>query len=618
MHDFPLGIQEWLEAYSLHGHRPSALIAQLLESLDANDVAWIYRCKMIDITQQINYVEQQNFNDLPLYGVPFVVKDNIDLAFIPTTAGCPAFAYTPNESALVVERLLKAGAICIGKANLDQFATGLVGARSPFGAVPNSFDPEYVSGGSSSGSAVIVAKGIVPFSLGTDTAGSGRVPAGLNNIVGLKASPGSIPMKGVVPACLTLDVVSIFALTVPDASLVMSIMEGAEHEPKYQNYAPAVPWLGGARQTIRLGVPSVSGCSEQLGFDLCYGEAMQLAKDKGFELVSIDMTHFYEVAELLYNGPWVAERYASIEEFIQTQPDEINSVVKEVIQSAKKYSSVDSFKARYKLELLRKECEKLWTNMDALMVPTVVTAPTFEDLSMDPIMKNSQLGQYTNFVNLLGLCALAVPHTISKSGLPFGVTFIAPNGLDAALIKTAHAWESGVTAPLGRYLRQRTHSISAVESVQSDLSVLPRSAPTIKIAVVGAHLTGMPLNSQLIERGSRLLGPTLTSPTYRLYDLANTNPKKPGLFRVGAGGVGIELEVYEMPVTNLGSFLEKIPSPLGLGKVELQSGEWVTGFICEQSGQLGARDISEFGGWRKYLAFLQGETRSNHSEKFDD
>ncbi len=598
--EFPIGIQAWLDAYRDRGETPRALISRWLEAHSISDVAWITRLDLDQLDGQLKYLELHSPQDLPLYGVPFVAKDNIDLALVPTTAACPSYAYIPSQSASVVQNLLQAGAICVGKANLDQFATGLVGARSPYGAVPNTFRPEFVSGGSSSGSAVLVAKGVVPFSLGTDTAGSGRVPAGLNNLVGFKPSPGSVPMQGVVPACKSLDVVSIFALTSSDASRIMRVIEGAQHEPKYQTFTLGSSWLGRTNAPIRLGVPMEPGCDQSLGFDLCYERALERAACMGFELVRVDMSLMYEAADLLYYGPWVAERYASVESFLESNPLDFNPVVRKVIESAKQYSASDAFKARYKLEEIRLKVDSLWQSIDALMVPTVATAPTLLALEKDPILENSKLGQYTNFVNLLGQCAIAVPSFMSVSGLPFGVTFIAPGGKDAALIDLAKTWEKGLDLPLGRHLSGRVQ-LELSETVQNHM---PQSAPSVKLAVVGAHLSGMPLNVQLLDRGCRLIGETQTAPAYRLVDLDNTTPKKPGLFRVDEGGVSITVEVYEMPLAQLGSFLALIPHPLGLGKVELLSGEWVSGFICEPIGEVGARDISEFGGWKKYLATL--------------
>jgi allophanate hydrolase len=599
MREFPIGIEAWLDAYRIHAQTPRALMQRWMKAHCEPDVAWITRLGLEQLEEQFKFLEQHHPTELPLYGVPFAVKDNIDLACVNTTAACPAFAYKPTEHAQVVQRLLKAGAICVGKTNLDQFATGLVGARSPFGAVPNVFKPEFVSGGSSSGSAVLVAKGVVAFSLGTDTAGSGRVPAGLNNVVGLKPSPGSIPMKGVVPACQSLDVVSVFALTTVDASRVMKVIEGAANEPKYQPYALGGSWFGQTNQPIRIGVPLEPECNAALGFDLAFEQATDRALDMGFELVRVDMSIFYETAQLLYHGPWVAERFASVEDFLASHASEFDPVVKEVIESARHYRAVDAFNARYKLEDIRTKVNELWHTFDVLMVPTVATAPSFLALEKDPIGENSKLGQYTNFVNLLGQCAVAVPSSISPSGLPFGVTLIAPGGKDAALLKLANDWEEGLRVPLGHHLYERTRS-SGKDKLEAHL---PQSAPSAKLAVVGAHLTGMPLNAQLIERGSRLIGVTHTAPHYKMVDLVGTSPKKPGLLRLSeGGGVSIEVEVYEVLLSTLGSFLSLIPHPLGLGKIELIGGEWVIGFICEPIAEVGARDISQYGGWKNYLA----------------
>lgn len=593
----PITISDWLERYETHPESPRALLKRWRLAQDPQDVAWIYLASVEDLELQLAYLEGYSPKDLPLYGVPFVVKDNIDVAHWPTTAACPSFAYTPESHAQVVQLLQRAGAICVGKSNMDQFATGLVGTRSPFGAVPNSFKPEYVSGGSSSGSAVLVARGIVPFSLGTDTAGSGRVPAGLNNIVGFKPSPGSVPMRGVVPACRSLDVVSIFALNAQDAGRVMSCMQNDGSEPLFQPYEAQLGWFKKTQGVLRLGVPTESFCDASLGFDQSYAKSLEHAKRLGYELVQVDMALLFEVAALLYEGPFVAERYAAIESMMKEQSHLMDPVVKQVIEGAQRYTSVDAFKARYRIEEIRQEIKSLWGRVDALMVPTVVTCPTLAAVAKDPIRKNAELGRFTNFVNFLGQAAVACPSTISESGLPFGVTFIAPNGYDCALLDLAHEWEQDLPITLG--------SMGLPRMKESNSST-PRahSSSTVRLAVVGAHLSGMPLHAQLLERSARLLAKTRTSANYQLYELANTLPKKPGLFRVNSGGVNIEVEVYEMALTQLGSFLTLIPSPLGLGQVELESGEWVHGFICEAIALQSAKNISDHGGWRAYLASL--------------
>ncbi len=598
--DLPLTIVQWLERYERNGVSPRTLLTQWLAIDRTGDVAWIYRASLEDLKPQLDYLEGHSPQDLPLFGVPFVVKDNIDVKGWPTTAACPAFAYTAQSHAAVVQALQAAGAVCVGKTNMDQFATGLVGTRSPFGAVPNSFNPEYVSGGSSSGSAVLVARGVVPFSLGTDTAGSGRVPAGLNNIVGFKPSPGSVPMAGVVPACRSLDVVSIFALTALDASRVMSCMKSAGDEPLFQPYTAQVGWFPQPQGHMRVGIPKTSYCDPSLGFDQSHAQSLEHAKALGFELVEVDMGLFFEAAALLYDGAFVAERFAAIEPMVKLHAQQMDPVVRQVIEGAQKYSAVDAFKARYRVEEIRQEIQGVWQNLDALMVPTVVTCPSMKAVALDPIGKNSELGRFTNFVNFLGQAAVACPSGIASSGLPFGVTFIAPNGYDRALLELAHLWERNWVHTLG----STGSPVSNSEGTLSLAAPQPHSAPTLLLAVVGAHLSGMPLNGQLIERGARLVSTTRTSANYQLYELAATSPRKPGLFRAQEGGVNIELEVYEMALSQLGSFLTLIPAPLGLGQVELESGQWVHGFICEGVAQSSAKNISEHGGWRHYLSSL--------------
>jgi len=594
----PLTLADWRAVYAA-GALPHELLAPLLAPCAADDPAWILRCDAAFIDAQLQRLQGAAPASLPLYGVPFAVKDNIDVAGLPTTAACPAFSHIAQESATVVQRLMAAGAVLVGKTNLDQFATGLVGTRSPYGEVPNSFDPAYVSGGSSSGSASVVARGLVAFALGTDTAGSGRVPAGFNNIVGLKPTPGSVPMRGVLPACRTLDVVSVFALTVAFAALVLAVMEGAGDEPVFQQHAPRPAWLARLGAPLRVGVPMLPECDVPLGYDRAFDEAVGQLYAWGLAPERIDMQPLYEVARLLYDGPWVAERYAVVQALLAQDPAAFDGTVRQVIDAALKYDAAAAFKARYRLEALRAEIAPLWQGIDVLMLPTAPTCPTRTAVAEEPVARNSELGRFTNFVNLLGQAALAVPSGFTVSGLPFGVTFVAPGGSDAALVDLGLRWEASRALPLGRRLRvaQPGHT-----QFQAQAQALPRAAATLEIAVVGAHLAGMPLHGQLVERGCRLVARTLSAPHYRLYALAGTVPPKPGLVRVGEGGRAIELEVYEMPLDAVGSFLALILPPLGLGSVQLSDGRWVKGFICEPAGLEGAADISPLGGWRAYMA----------------
>ncbi|WP_157271300.1 allophanate hydrolase [Azohydromonas aeria] len=587
----PWTIAACLEA--LHGGAltPARLVEKVRARLSADDPAWITLCDDAFVAAQLARLEALE-PSLPLYGVPFAVKDNIDVAGLPTTAACPAFTYVPTRHAGCVQRLLDAGAVLVGKTNLDQFATGLVGTRSPYGEVPNSFDQAYVSGGSSSGSASVVARGLVPFALGTDTAGSGRVPAGFNNLVGLKPTPGAVGMRGVLPACRTLDTVSVFALTAADAARVLALIEGPDEGAAFHAAVPRPPWFAAP---LRVGVPLVPDCDAALGYDRAFAAAVaRLEPALQARAVPVDMRPFFEVAQLLYEGPWVAERHVVAGALLAEAPQALDPVVRGVIAAAAGFDAADAFRARYRLAELARAIEPLWRDIDVLMVPTAPTLPTRAAVAAEPVLRNSELGRYTNFVNLLGLAAIALPASITPQRLPFGVTFIAPGGSDAALAALGARWQSGLDLPLGAQLGAPTPADLAPAR-------LPAAAPTLALAVVGAHLQGMPLHGQLVERGCRLRERTRTTARYRLHALPGSVPAKPGLQRVAQGGVGIEVEVYDMPRAEVGGFLALIPPPLGLGSVELESGEWVHGFICEPLALADAEDVSAFGGWRAYL-----------------
>ncbi|HEY2383080.1 MAG TPA: allophanate hydrolase [Terriglobia bacterium] len=516
---------------------------------------------------------------LPLGGVPFAVKDNFDVAGMATTAGCPSFAYEPDHSAFVVQRLIDAGAILIGKTNMDQFATGLVGVRSPYGACSSVYDSRYISGGSSSGSAVAVAKGLCAFSLGTDTAGSGRVPAAFNNLIGLKPSRGLLSASGVVPACRSLDCVSIFARTAADAETIWKAAKGFDAGDPYSRAFPpgaaAAPWLTGA---FRFGVPEESqlkffGDSET---PLLFRKAIEKLESMGGTAVTIDYSVFREAAELLYAGPWVAERFAAVGEFLQMHSEGVNEIVKNIILGGMKYSAADAYKSAYQLEALKQRAAAQWSEMDIMLLPTAGTIYRLEAVLADPVRSNSNLGFYTNFVNLMDLAAIAVPAGFRRDGLPFGVSFIGPAFTDGALLQLS-----------GRYLGEIAKADTA-----------PGCVP---VAVAGAHLTGQPLNYQLTDRGARLIRTCRTSPEYRLYAL-ETTPPKPGLVRDPEfSGSGIEVEVWAIPENTFGSFVAAIPAPLGIGSITLEDGSVLKGFICEQAGLASAQEITRFGGWRNYL-----------------
>lgn len=529
-----------------------------------------------------------------LWGIPVAVKDNIDVAGLPTTAACPAFAYKPECDATVVARLRAAGAIVIGKTNLDQFATGLNGSRSPYGVPRNALRADLVPGGSSSGSASAVAAGIVPAALGTDTAGSGRVPAGLQNLVGLKPSLGLVSTAGVVPACRTLDCVSVFALTVEDAWAVLSVAAGPDAGDPWSRALP-LGWRGAVPPKLRIAVPrpedlDVAGDAAAAA---SFVAAVERAKTLGAEIVPLDMAPFYETARLLYEGPWVAERYLTIRDLLAKDPEAILPVIRQVVAGRPLPDAAETFAARYRVAELALVAKAAMKGIDALMVPTAPRPVTLAEMAADPIGANSLLGRYTNFVNLLDLCALAIPASLAADGTAAGVTLIAPAGHDAVLAGIGQALHAAAGLPLG-----------ATGLPHPALTPAPvRAAPdAIEIAVVGAHLSGMPLNRELTDRGGSFLRTTTTTADYRLFALPGGPPARPGLIRVGAGGAAIALEVWSLPPEGFGRFVSGIPSPLGIGTLALADGTSVKGFLCETIATEGARDVTEFGGWRAFVA----------------
>jgi allophanate hydrolase len=538
-----------------------------------------------------------------LHGIPFAVKDNIDVAGLPTTCACPEFAYVAERSATVVERLEQEGAILIGKTNLDQFATGLNGTRSPYGIPASAFNPDYIAGGSSSGSAVAVAAGLVSFALGTDTAGSGRVPAAFNNIVGLKPSKGLLSMRGVVPACQTQDTVSIFALTVADAAKVaMSAVAYDEEDPFARSCAPPFV-VDAAPAPLRVGVPK--GPIPFFGdkdYEALYHAALDRLAALGAGIVPIDFTPFAKAASMLYAGPWVAERLIAIGDLATRNPEAIHEVVRGIILGAKEKSAAETFNAFHDLAELMREARGEWAKMDCLLLPTAGTTYTIAEMLADPVALNTNLGAYTNFVNLMDLAALAVPAGFRPDGIPFGVTLIG------------RALSDGRLAPVGDALhrsldRARLGATSISLSSTPPVTLPAKPATSVKVAVVGAHLTGQPLNWQLVERKAKLLETTRTGPGYRLYALADTSPAKPGLVFDGTGPGAIEVEIWEMEEGAFGSFVALIPAPLGIGTVTLIGGRTVKGFVCAAYATYGAEDITAFGGWRAWLGRSAGASR---------
>jgi allophanate hydrolase len=568
----------------------SATIAALYDRLQSEPLNPVWISLLPRDAALARAREIENHPEWLLAGKTFAVKDNFDVAGMPTTAGCPAYAYTPTSTATVVQRLQDAGALLIGKTNMDQFAAGLVGTRSPFGACSSVFDARYISGGSSSGSAVAVAKDLVTFSLGTDTAGSGRVPAAFNSLLGLKPTRGLLSTQGVVPACRTLDCVSIFARSCTEAHAVWKAARGLDHGDSFSREPrrgeDAAPWLNRA---FRFGVPPAS----QLEFfgdeeaAALYQSAVKELHQMGGEQIEIDFSAFRRAADLLYGGPWVAERLAAIKTFFREHASEVEPVVRGIIGGAERYTAVEAFEADYRLRELRRGGEKQWKSMDVLLLPTTGTIYTHAQIAADPVKLNTNLGYYTNFVNLMDLAAVAAPAGFRSNGLPFGISFIGPAFTEEALLALANQY-LGATTPL-----------------------LDKPPGCVELAVVGAHLSGQPLNCQLTQRGGRLQRTCRTAPNYRLFALPGSSPPKPGLVRDDDfSGQGIELEVWSIPEDQFGGFVAAVPAPMVIGTVTPETGEPVKCFLCEPCAVSKALEITGFGGWRAYLASLQAQSKT--------
>ncbi|WP_420568005.1 allophanate hydrolase [Thalassovita sp.] len=593
MTDIPLTISSLHQAYQ-SGTSPAQIVEQVFAKIETvgDPNIFLYLFDKSEVLAAANALGDFDPSK-PLWGVPFAIKDNIDAAGKPTTAACPAYEYTAEADAFVVDQLLQAGALLIGKTNLDQFATGLVGVRTPYGAPLNSIDPQIVPGGSSGGSGVAVGHGIVSFSLGTDTAGSGRVPAALNNIVGLKPSLGSLSATGLVPACRSLDTISVFALTVEDA--YAAFQAAAAYDPA-DSYARKfdVPDLTSPAAKMTIGIPSPQTIQffgdtvQQAAFD----DTVQTLKSMGYTIEEVDFSPLYAVAEMLYYGAWVAERYVVIEDLLKTNPDAVFPVTRQIISAGESLSAGDAFKGIYRLKELIRQAEPALSGLDMLCVPTIPTFYSVADLEADPVTPNSNFGTYTNFVNLMDMCGIAVPTPARSDGRPGSVTLLAPAGQDATVAALATRIEAMGQRRLGA----------------TDWSLTPADLPAaqtpdmIRIAVCGAHMAGLPLNTQLTERGAVLKQATTTAPDYQFYALPGDIPR-PGLIRVAAGtGHEIAVEVWQMPLAEFGSFMRLIPAPLGIGSVTLAGGDIVNGFICEGAAAETATDISGFGSWRAYLA----------------
>jgi allophanate hydrolase len=582
----PLRLSAGAIAAAVNARQTSAVatMEKTLARMTAYDAVqpqvWISRAAPADLLAEARAIDARIAagEDLPLAGVPYAAKDNIDVAGMDTTAACPAFAYRPERSAEVIERLAAAGAICVGKTNLDQFATGLVGTRSPYGAPRNASNLAYVSGGSSSGSAVAVAAGQVAFALGTDTAGSGRVPAAFNHLVGLKPTKGRWSTRGLVPACRSIDCITVFTDALADARLVDSVVAGFDPADPFSR-----PRADRSVTGKRIGVPRPD---QRVFFgdfqaEELYARALDVLAGQA-ELVAIDIAPLLEAAQLLYGGPWVAERTAAIETLLRDNPEAIDPTVRGIIEPGLAMSATDVWNGIYRLAELARHAEALWDNVDALAFPTTGTTYRIAELAAAPVALNSNLGRYTNFVNLLDMAAVAVPAGARSNATGFGITLIGPAHSDLALIDLAQAYLAAARLPALPPLDTGDHM------------------DTVKLAVVGAHLKDMPLHWQLTSRNARFLGAFTTAPTYRLYAMADSVPPKPALVHNPDGGE-IALEVYELGLAEFGSFVAEVPPPLAIGTVSLADGTSVKGFVAEPRAIDGAEDITHLGGWRAYI-----------------
>lgn len=508
----------------------------------------------------------------PLWGIPFAIKDNIDLADVPTTAGCPAYAYTPQESATVVRLLIEAGAFPVGKTNLDQFATGLVGTRSPYGECENALRPELISGGSSSGSAVSVAAGLAAFALGTDTAGSGRVPAALNDLVGFKPPLGSWSTAGVVPACASLDCVTVFAHSLNDALAVDAVAARPDASCAWSRsftaQAPKMP----STVYVPQEEPRFYGPFEE-EYRAAWRRALAklecIAKARGAKVLQLDCNELSQIASILYDGPWVAERWSDLGPFVSEHADTVFPVTKTILESGNRgdLGAADTFAAYHRIQEARSRYAQLFADA-VLVMPTAGGTFTRDEVRQDPIATNSLMGLYTNHCNLCDLCAAALPAGWAADKLPFGVTaFSAANS---------------------------QHLVSGFSQAFTEDAA-------VELAVCGQHMRGLALHGQLEELGAVFLESTATAPSYRLHILP-TEPVKPGLVHDTRRGRPIEVETYLLSTRAFGELVTAVPAPLGFGKLELSDGRVVEGFLLQGAGSIdGLEDISELGSFKTWL-----------------
>ncbi|WP_158971938.1 allophanate hydrolase [Paraglaciecola sp. L3A3] len=589
-----LTIRALQQSYKNGDFNPSTLITELLAEAKNYPESWIHILSAAEVAPYVKALENKTPEECPLWGVPFAIKDNIDLAGIPTTAACPEFSYVAEKSAYVVQQLIEAGAIPLGKTNLDQFATGLVGTRSPYGAAPNSFDPDYISGGSSSGSSIATAVGLVSFALGTDTAGSGRVPACFNNLVGLKPSKGLLSTTGVVPACRSLDCVSIFSLTAEDAQTVFSVAANFDSTDGFARPNPisnqgAVNYP--AKFTFAVPLPRQLAFFGSDDYQQGYLDAIKQLEAIGGSKVEVDFAPLLDAAKLLYEGPWVAERYVATQDIITNKPEAMMDVTRTIISAGEKPKATDTFNALYKLQDLKQLADKLMAGVDVFMSPTAGRHFTLAEIAEEPILRNSQLGYYTNFMNLLDFAAIAVPMSFTQADMPFGVTLFSPAMTDQKLLTLASRLRQHNQLPLG----------ATQLPYQTQATSLAPSKGYIDIVVAGVHLSDMPLNWQLTDRGAIFKSTAKTAAKYKMYAVAG-KVERPALIRTKGNGSTFEVEVWSMPISEFGSFVQGIAAPLGIGQVELETGEILTGFIAEGYAAEIGTDISEFSGWRGYCA----------------
>jgi len=574
-------------------------VCKRIENSSDNPI-WISLVEKPDLEARIKFLSKEDPNDLPLYGIPFAVKDNIDVEGLNTTAACPEFSYKADVTAFAVQKILDAGAILIGKTNLDQFATGLVGTRSPYGICKNAFNDSYISGGSSSGSAVAVALGQVSFALGTDTAGSGRVPAAFNNIIGFKPTVGALSTHGVVPACRSLDCLSIFSGTVADAYCVFGVtnkFDGNDSFARLNDSQQGVIPLDGL-QGVSVGVPDTQSL-EFFGDDEAaelYRHTLTKITELHGEVVEVPFADFRSAADLLYEGPWVAERYHAVRDLFETNQNALHPITSQIVEGATNFNAIDAYDAYYRLKYLRRKIEAIWLDIDILLTPTAGPVYTIQEVEADPIRLNTNLGYYTNFMNLLDLCGLALPAAFRKNGLPFGVTLAAPAHHDAFLFAIGDTVAGRIQDTLGS---------STVEAPSWPQDLEHPTTDRILVAAMGAHMKGLPLNHELTDRGSVLVWQGSTAPNYNLFALTDFDPPRPGMLKLppeDSPGFAIDVEVWSVPSKHFGSFVDGIPAPLGIGTVELETGAEVNGFLCESYATEGAENISELGSWRKYIA----------------